>query len=106
MPEALETFCVHLGVEFHRDLAWFNQFLLDFNGTVVIHRTDITNISLYVDESLLGIGEMGTQCVCGYISSGHSFVPHSVLRINQYMGCPGDPYGIANQWNNIATTKP
>ena len=47
---------IALNEAFHRDIAWFNQFLESFNGSVKIHDYDSINNVVYVDASLVAMG--------------------------------------------------
>ena len=47
---------IALNEAFHKDIAWFNQFLESFNGSVKIHDHNGINNVVYVDASLFAMG--------------------------------------------------
>ena len=53
---APKTGHIALTEAFHKDIAWFNQFLEYFNRSVKIHDYDSVNNVVYVDASLVAMG--------------------------------------------------
>ena len=49
---------IPLNEAFKKDIAWFNQFLVTFNSSVKIHDDNVANNVIYVDASLLTMGDI------------------------------------------------
>ena len=47
---------IPLGEDFHKDISWFREFMVTFNGTTKIHDRSTEPIHVYVDACLTGIG--------------------------------------------------
>ena len=55
LKSAPEKGVISLTPQFHQDLAWFNKFLVHFNGTTFFDHRKITNV-FEVDACLQGLG--------------------------------------------------
>ena len=53
---SFEYYFISLNSQFQNDIAWFNYFLYQLNGMVMIPKCSHQQIQAYIDASLSGIG--------------------------------------------------
>ena len=86
LREAPERGCIHLSQEFKKDIAWFNSFLVQFNGRTFYSKGIIQPVTnIFLDASLIGLGGVWNQqvyqCLVPTFDQAVSIVHYEMINI-------------------------
>ena len=86
LRESPEQGCIQLSQEFKKDIAWFNSFLVHFNGRTFFSKGFIQPVTnIYLDACLVGLGGVWNQqvyqCLVPTFNCAVSIVHYEMINI-------------------------